>query len=170
MTRRAWRNHSGRARGDAVALRGTGGEISFPKKIPARGGRGGAAGFSLERTGRRFAGNGNRGDPGCGAALHRGGIDCRDGRGRARNGRGGRGAAGDGHDQGNGRRQNHFAHGGSRKLWSVQTPQTFRVAVIRRAIAAAREKNLVLTDDTAACELIGQPVQLVKIHRRRIPR
>jgi len=48
------------------------------------------------------------------------------------------------------------------KLWSVQTPQTFRVEVIRCAISAAREKNLVLTDDTAACELIGQPVQLVK--------
>ena len=48
------------------------------------------------------------------------------------------------------------------KLWSVQTPQTFRVEVIRRAISAAREKNLNLTDDTAACELIGQPVQLVK--------
>jgi 2-C-methyl-D-erythritol 4-phosphate cytidylyltransferase len=47
------------------------------------------------------------------------------------------------------------------KLWSVQTPQTFRVEVIRRAIASAREKNLVLTDDTAACELIGQPVRLV---------
>ena len=48
------------------------------------------------------------------------------------------------------------------KLWSVQTPQTFRVAVIRRAISTAREKGLILTDDTAACELIGQPVQLVK--------
>jgi 2-C-methyl-D-erythritol 4-phosphate cytidylyltransferase len=48
------------------------------------------------------------------------------------------------------------------KLWSVQTPQTFRVEVIRRAISTAREKGLVLTDDTAACELIGQPVQLVK--------
>ncbi|HZL78512.1 MAG TPA: 2-C-methyl-D-erythritol 4-phosphate cytidylyltransferase [Candidatus Limnocylindrales bacterium] len=47
------------------------------------------------------------------------------------------------------------------KLWSVQTPQTFRVGVIRRAISAAREKNLVFTDDTAACELIGQPVRLV---------
>jgi 2-C-methyl-D-erythritol 4-phosphate cytidylyltransferase len=47
------------------------------------------------------------------------------------------------------------------KLWSVQTPQTFRVEIIRRAIAAARNKNLVFTDDTAACELIGQPVQLV---------
>ena len=48
------------------------------------------------------------------------------------------------------------------KLWSVQTPQTFRVAVIRNAIATARQKNLILTDDTAACELIGQPVRLVK--------
>jgi len=47
------------------------------------------------------------------------------------------------------------------KLWSVQTPQTFRVEVIRRAISAAREKKLVFTDDTAACELIGQPVRLV---------
>jgi 2-C-methyl-D-erythritol 4-phosphate cytidylyltransferase len=48
------------------------------------------------------------------------------------------------------------------KLWSVQTPQTFSIEVIRKAILAAREKNLVLTDDTAACELIGQPVRLVK--------
>jgi 2-C-methyl-D-erythritol 4-phosphate cytidylyltransferase len=48
------------------------------------------------------------------------------------------------------------------KLWSVQTPQTFRVDVIRRAILAARDRKLVFTDDTAACELIGQPVQLVK--------
>ena len=48
------------------------------------------------------------------------------------------------------------------KLWAVQTPQTFRVEVIRRAITSAREHQLVLTDDTAACELIGQPVCLVK--------
>jgi 2-C-methyl-D-erythritol 4-phosphate cytidylyltransferase len=47
------------------------------------------------------------------------------------------------------------------KLWSVQTPQTFRVEAIRRAISTARAKNLIFTDDTAACELIGQPVQLV---------
>jgi 2-C-methyl-D-erythritol 4-phosphate cytidylyltransferase len=47
------------------------------------------------------------------------------------------------------------------KLWSVQTPQTFRVEVIRRALAEVRARGLVLTDDTAACELIGQPVRLV---------
>ena len=47
------------------------------------------------------------------------------------------------------------------KLWSVQTPQTFRVEVIRRALAEVRRRGLSVTDDTAACELIGQPVQLV---------
>lgn len=47
------------------------------------------------------------------------------------------------------------------KLWAVQTPQTFRVEVIRRAFTEVRRQGLVLTDDTAACELIGQPVQLV---------
>ncbi len=48
------------------------------------------------------------------------------------------------------------------RLWAVQTPQIFRVEVIRRAIRAAKEQGLVLTDDTAACELIGQPVRLVE--------
>jgi len=48
------------------------------------------------------------------------------------------------------------------KLWSVQTPQAFRLAVIRQAIAAAREQGLNLTDDTAACELIAQSVKLVE--------
>ncbi|MGD0745802.1 MAG: 2-C-methyl-D-erythritol 4-phosphate cytidylyltransferase [Verrucomicrobiota bacterium] len=47
------------------------------------------------------------------------------------------------------------------RLWSVQTPQTFRVEIIRRALAEARRCKRVFTDDTAACELIGQPVQLV---------
>jgi 2-C-methyl-D-erythritol 4-phosphate cytidylyltransferase len=47
------------------------------------------------------------------------------------------------------------------RLWAVQTPQTFRVEVIRRALAKVREKGLQVTDDTAACEWIGQPVKLV---------
>jgi 2-C-methyl-D-erythritol 4-phosphate cytidylyltransferase len=47
------------------------------------------------------------------------------------------------------------------KLWSVQTPQTFRVDVIRRALSEVRARQLHVTDDTAACELIGQPVRLV---------
>ena len=47
------------------------------------------------------------------------------------------------------------------KLWTVQTPQTFRVEVIRRALTEVRRQKKVVTDDTAACELIGQSVRLV---------
>ena len=48
------------------------------------------------------------------------------------------------------------------RLWAVQTPQTFRVEIIRRALAEVRQRQLLVTDDTAACELIGQPVRLVE--------
>jgi 2-C-methyl-D-erythritol 4-phosphate cytidylyltransferase len=47
------------------------------------------------------------------------------------------------------------------RFWTVQTPQAFRLPIIRQALAAARAAGLHLTDDTAACELIGQPVRLV---------
>ena len=48
------------------------------------------------------------------------------------------------------------------RLWAVQTPQTFRVEVIRRALTDVRERGLLVTDDTAACERIGQRVKLVE--------
>jgi 2-C-methyl-D-erythritol 4-phosphate cytidylyltransferase len=48
------------------------------------------------------------------------------------------------------------------KLWAVQTPQSFRVEVICKALGLARQKGLRLTDETAACELIGQPVRLIE--------
>jgi 2-C-methyl-D-erythritol 4-phosphate cytidylyltransferase len=48
------------------------------------------------------------------------------------------------------------------RLWSVQTPQTFKTEVIRRALENVRDRGLLVTDDTAACELAGQPVQLVE--------
>jgi len=47
------------------------------------------------------------------------------------------------------------------KLWSVQTPQTFRVKSFAARWRKSAPRRLVLTDDTAACELIGQPVRLV---------
>jgi 2-C-methyl-D-erythritol 4-phosphate cytidylyltransferase len=47
------------------------------------------------------------------------------------------------------------------QLWAVQTPQTFRVEIIRRALSEVRQRGLLVTDDTAACELVGQPVRLV---------
>ena len=48
------------------------------------------------------------------------------------------------------------------RLWAVQTPQAFRAEIIRKALGAVREKGLLVTDDTAACEFIGQPVRLVE--------
>ena len=48
------------------------------------------------------------------------------------------------------------------RLWAVQTPQAFRTSVIRRALEEVRALGMLVTDDTAACELIGQPVRLVE--------
>ena len=47
-------------------------------------------------------------------------------------------------------------------LWAVQTPQVFRTAIIRSALHAIQEKEIKVTDDTAACELAGHPVSLVE--------
>lgn len=47
-------------------------------------------------------------------------------------------------------------------LWAVQTPQTFRRSIILRALEEVRRRGLQITDDTAACELIGNPVRLVE--------
>jgi len=48
------------------------------------------------------------------------------------------------------------------RLWSVQTPQAFQLEIIRRALIAVRNDRAAVTDDTAACEWIGQPVALVE--------
>lgn len=47
-------------------------------------------------------------------------------------------------------------------LWAVQTPQVFRREIILAAMRHVREKGLSVTDDTAACEFIDQPVALVE--------
>jgi 2-C-methyl-D-erythritol 4-phosphate cytidylyltransferase len=47
------------------------------------------------------------------------------------------------------------------RLWTVQTPQTFRLEIIKQALNEVRRKGLLVTDDTAACEVIRQPVRLV---------
>jgi 2-C-methyl-D-erythritol 4-phosphate cytidylyltransferase len=47
------------------------------------------------------------------------------------------------------------------KLWSVQTPQAFRLNLIRRAIEKVRHAEKVFTDDTAACEFAGISVKIV---------
>ena len=47
-------------------------------------------------------------------------------------------------------------------LRAVQTPQAFQLRVIRHALEAVRDKERHVSDDTAACELIGQTVKLVE--------
>ncbi len=46
--------------------------------------------------------------------------------------------------------------------WAVQTPQVFRREIILAALAMVRDEGLSITDDTAACEALGQAVQLVE--------
>jgi 2-C-methyl-D-erythritol 4-phosphate cytidylyltransferase len=48
------------------------------------------------------------------------------------------------------------------RLWAVQTPQCFQVKVIRQALSVVRAQGVSVSDDTAACEFIGQPVRLVE--------
>jgi 2-C-methyl-D-erythritol 4-phosphate cytidylyltransferase len=47
------------------------------------------------------------------------------------------------------------------RLWAVQTPQTFHREIIEHALSEVRRLGQHVTDDTAACEFIGQPVRLV---------
>ena len=47
-------------------------------------------------------------------------------------------------------------------LWAVQTPQVFRREIILAALAKVRDEGLSITDDTAACEALGQAVKLVE--------
>ncbi len=47
-------------------------------------------------------------------------------------------------------------------LWSAQTPQTFRMELIRRAYEPLIRQRIVVTDDAAAVERLGHPVVLVE--------
>lgn len=48
------------------------------------------------------------------------------------------------------------------KLWAVQTPQTVKCELLREAYAKVFEKKIVVTDEAAAVELLGQKVHLVE--------
>tara|TARA_Y100000766_G_C18834850_1_gene569888 strand:+ start:586 stop:1269 length:684 start_codon:yes stop_codon:yes gene_type:complete len=50
-------------------------------------------------------------------------------------------------------------------LWSVQTPQVFRRDVILNALTKVRDQGLIVTDDTAACEVIDQSVKLIECNQ-----
>lgn len=48
------------------------------------------------------------------------------------------------------------------RLWSVQTPQTARVDLLREGYAKVFEMNLIVTDESAAIKTLGVPVHLVE--------
>ncbi len=48
------------------------------------------------------------------------------------------------------------------RLWAVQTPQTVTFRLLRDAYAKVFEKKIVVTDEAAAVELIGEKVHLVE--------
>jgi 2-C-methyl-D-erythritol 4-phosphate cytidylyltransferase len=47
------------------------------------------------------------------------------------------------------------------KLWTVQTPQTFSVQILRAAFEAVNRKKASVTDEASAVELLGEGVRLV---------
>jgi 2-C-methyl-D-erythritol 4-phosphate cytidylyltransferase len=48
------------------------------------------------------------------------------------------------------------------KLWAVQTPQTVRFSLLREAYTKVFEKQIVVTDEAAAVQLLGHAVHLVE--------
>jgi len=46
-------------------------------------------------------------------------------------------------------------------LWAVQTPQTFKVDLLRKAFETVKKKHVEVTDDAAAVELVSKDVRLV---------
>lgn len=48
------------------------------------------------------------------------------------------------------------------KLWAVQTPQTFKLDLLEKAFAAVKKKNITVTDEASAVELVSKGVRLVQ--------
>jgi len=48
------------------------------------------------------------------------------------------------------------------KLWAVQTPQTIRTDLLRQAYRQVFSQGIIVTDEAASVELLGQPVHLVE--------
>ena len=53
-------------------------------------------------------------------------------------------------------------------LWSAQTPQAFRLDIIRHAIEATRSMDAEFTDEASLLEALGQPVRIVPGDRTNI--
>jgi len=54
------------------------------------------------------------------------------------------------------------------ELYEIQTPQVFRLEIIKAALTNAVKKSIEITDDCRAAEIIGVPVHIVEGSRRNI--
>ena len=54
------------------------------------------------------------------------------------------------------------------KLWAVQTPQAFKLDLLRKAYRKVEADGAVVTDEAAAVELLGEPVRLVEWQKPNI--
>ncbi|MCX6997266.1 MAG: IspD/TarI family cytidylyltransferase [Kiritimatiellaeota bacterium] len=50
-------------------------------------------------------------------------------------------------------------------LWTLQTPQTFRLELLRKAYAAVGRKHRIINDDTEALAAIGKTIRLIDSNR-----
>lgn len=48
------------------------------------------------------------------------------------------------------------------KLWNIQTPQAFKVNILKKAHVRANEKNILTTDDCSLCQLIDVKTKIVE--------
>ncbi len=53
-------------------------------------------------------------------------------------------------------------------LWIVQTPQAYKVELIRKGLEAAQKKKISIEDDSEALSLIGEEVRLVEADGPRV--
>lgn len=53
-------------------------------------------------------------------------------------------------------------------IWEIQTPQLVRKDLLEQGLKIAKERQILLTDDVAAIELLGYPVKLVENDRTNI--
>jgi len=54
------------------------------------------------------------------------------------------------------------------KLWRAQTPQMFRVELLRNALQSAQLKGIAITDEASAMELAGEAVQIISSSRSNL--
>ena len=47
------------------------------------------------------------------------------------------------------------------RLWSTQTPQTYKYPIIKEALESARKDNFYGTDDSSLVERIGKPIRII---------